>query len=210
MTAGGELMTARDTATGTNDQAQARHGFDDFLALTTLHARFDALAEGRSVGDSSAAHQAVLDRLAANWRLAEAAGWTDHALERLGGTGRLNLWGAPPSGQRRELVPDWLPAQQLELTTSERSPRLPPNGDQNQARFNKLKAGIRQRVRRFSPTLSENVFERLVTRMATVELKYDALAPSAGPRQPAEERAGVEVADPTSKSEMRWLDDGGQ
>ena len=207
MTAGGELMT---TATGTNEQAQETRGFDDFLSLTTLHARFDALAEGRLVGDSSAAHQAVLDRLAANWRLAEAAGWTDHAFERPGGTGRLHLWGAPPSSHRRELVPDWLPAQQPGLTTSERSPRLPPNGDQNQARFNKLKAGIRHRVRRFSPTLSENVFERLVTRMATVELKYDALARAAGPREPAEERASGEVADVTSQAEMRWLDEGGQ
>jgi hypothetical protein len=29
------------------------------------------------------------------------------ALERRGGGGRLDLWGVPPSGRDRELVPDW-------------------------------------------------------------------------------------------------------
>lgn len=81
------------------------------VPLDTLYDRFDALATGRAQGDGWAAHVAVLDRLAANRRVAETGGWTSCALERLGGSGRLRLWGIPPSGQDRELVPDWLPQE---------------------------------------------------------------------------------------------------
>lgn len=75
--------------------------------LTTLHARFDALAISRSgAGGSWEAHVAILDRLAANRRGAEAAGWTACALERDGGLGRLRLFGNPPGESRRMEVPD--------------------------------------------------------------------------------------------------------
>ena len=84
---------------------------DYMIPLDTLYARFDAIAEGRRLGDDRAAHQAVLHRLAANRRTAEAYGWTSCALERAGGMGRLLLWGVPPSGQDRELIPDWAPQQ---------------------------------------------------------------------------------------------------
>jgi hypothetical protein len=77
------------------------------VPLETLYARFDAIAKGRERGDGRAAHEAVLDRLAANRRVAEAAGWTACALERAGGGGRLRLWGVAPSGEDREVVPDW-------------------------------------------------------------------------------------------------------
>jgi hypothetical protein len=81
------------------------------VALSTLYAQFDAIARGRDkYGDSGKAHTAILDRLAANRRDAEAAGWTALALERDGGLGRLRLVGlapdAVPSVTRRTVVPD--------------------------------------------------------------------------------------------------------
>lgn len=81
---------------------------DHVVSLDTLYARFDAIAGGSTGGDSRLAHRAVLDRLATDRQIAEARGWTSCALERIGGTGRLRLWGVPPSGSRREVVPDWL------------------------------------------------------------------------------------------------------
>ena len=82
------------------------------VPLNTLYARFDAIAKGRTPGDGRVAHEAVLDRLAANRRVAEARGWTSCALERLGEIGQLRLWGIPPSRRDRELVPDWPPQEQ--------------------------------------------------------------------------------------------------
>jgi hypothetical protein len=75
--------------------------------LSTLHARFDALAISRAgAGGSWEAHAAILDRLASNRRGAESMGWTSCALEREGGMGRLRLFGIPPGGWRRMEVPD--------------------------------------------------------------------------------------------------------
>ncbi len=81
----------------------------DLTSLDTLYARFDAIARGGAPGDSTIAHEAVQDRLAANHAVAEGDGRTSLALERAGGTGRLRLWGVPPSREDREVVPDWLP-----------------------------------------------------------------------------------------------------
>lgn len=75
-----------------------------------LYARFDALAEGRLIGDAKGADAAVLERLAANRDAAESRGWTACAHERAAGMGRLTVWGLPPGETDRRLVPDWLPA----------------------------------------------------------------------------------------------------
>ena len=81
---------------------------DRSVPLDTLYAQFDAYAEGRTHGKGGwAAHEAVLDRLAANQRAAEAHGWTSCALERSGGMGTLRAWGVPPAEFQRHLIPDW-------------------------------------------------------------------------------------------------------
>ena len=80
---------------------------DQLVSLETLYARFDAIARGREPGSSTAAHQAVLDRLAANQRVAERQGWTACALERVAGMGRLRASGVPPTGPGRRPIPDW-------------------------------------------------------------------------------------------------------
>ena len=84
----------------------------NLASLDTLYARFDAIAHRGEPGDSTAAHEAVQDRLAGNRAVAERHGWTSVALERAAGLGRLCLWGVPPQGEDRELVPDWAPSQQ--------------------------------------------------------------------------------------------------
>jgi hypothetical protein len=81
------------------------------VALSTLYTQFDAIARGRDKhGDSGKAHAAILDRLAANRRDAETAGWTALQLERDGGMGRLRLVGLAPNAvpgvARRSVVPD--------------------------------------------------------------------------------------------------------
>jgi hypothetical protein len=81
---------------------------DHLVPLETLYARFDAFANGRMRGaGADEAHQAVVDRLAENRRVAEGYGWTSCALERAGGMGRLRCWGVPPSEYQRQMVPDW-------------------------------------------------------------------------------------------------------
>jgi hypothetical protein len=77
------------------------------MSLYELYARFDAIATGREKGDSSAAHDAILVRLAANRRVAETDGWTSCVLEHADGGGRLRLVGLPPSGSYRAVVPQW-------------------------------------------------------------------------------------------------------
>lgn len=77
--------------------------------LDVLYARHEAMAQGRARGDSTAVHHAILDRLAANGALAETRGWSALALERIAGMGRLRLWGMPPAGDARAVVPDWAP-----------------------------------------------------------------------------------------------------
>ena len=81
---------------------------DPDRSLEALHAHADALAQGDDHdGGRWAAHAAVLDRLAAMRRDAEAAGWTALAIERDGPAERFRLFGIPPGGTRRTPVPDW-------------------------------------------------------------------------------------------------------
>jgi hypothetical protein len=77
--------------------------------LARLHARHTLIATGRAEGDSRLVHLAIVERLAANRRIAEGEGWTSLALERVAGMGRLRLWGIPAAAERREVVPDWAP-----------------------------------------------------------------------------------------------------
>ena len=77
--------------------------------LDRLYARHDSMAEGRARGDSTAVHHRILERLAANRLVAEGQGWSSLALERVAGMGRLRLWGLPPAGDARAIVPDWAP-----------------------------------------------------------------------------------------------------
>jgi hypothetical protein len=77
--------------------------------LERLHARHTLITTGRAEGDSRLVHLAILERLAANRRIAEAEGWASLALERVGGMGRLRLRGVPATAERREVVPDWAP-----------------------------------------------------------------------------------------------------
>jgi hypothetical protein len=84
--------------------------------LDVLYARHDALAEGRAPGDSTAVHNAILERLAANRLIAEARGWTSCALERVAGMGRLRLWGVPPADRGRAVVPDWTRDEEMTST----------------------------------------------------------------------------------------------
>lgn len=77
--------------------------------LERLYTRHTLIARGRAEGDSTRVHLAIIDRLAANRRIAEGEGWTALALERVGGMGDLRLWGLAPAAKRREVVPDWAP-----------------------------------------------------------------------------------------------------
>ena len=81
---------------------------DHVVSLETLYARFDAIARRGAPGNSTAAHEALQDRLAANRSVAESVGWTAFSLERCGGIGPLRLWGVPPNRDANEVVPDWL------------------------------------------------------------------------------------------------------
>jgi hypothetical protein len=76
-------------------------------SLEALHVRLEKRTESAVRSDAWAAHQAVLDRLAANVRVAEDQGWTSCAIERAGGAGRFAAWGLPPGQRRRHAVPDW-------------------------------------------------------------------------------------------------------
>jgi len=75
--------------------------------LASLQARVDARGESRVSSDRWAAHEAVLDRLAANVRVAETYGWTSCAIERLDGATHFSAWGVPPGDCKRHPIPDW-------------------------------------------------------------------------------------------------------
>jgi hypothetical protein len=113
-------MTPHSRVTGLDDRTPSGDIIvADGLPLERLYARFDAIARGRAHGDSSAAHQSVIARLASNQHRAEALGWTDFVLERAGGSGRLELHGASPNGRNRTLVPDAIPYDAAQPTTIE-------------------------------------------------------------------------------------------
>ena len=100
----------------------------DGLPLERLYARFDEIARGRAHGDSWAAHQSIIARLASNQLRAASQGWSDLALERVGGTGRLELRGASPDGSGRSLVPDAIPYDALAPSTTSPLPDDAPAG----------------------------------------------------------------------------------
>ena len=75
--------------------------------LQALQAKVEARADTRVPSDRWAAHEAVLDRLAANVRLAESRGWTSCAIERVDGATHFSAWGLPPGQCERHPIPDW-------------------------------------------------------------------------------------------------------
>ena len=78
-------------------------------SLDALRARLDALARGDVAADRQwDAHAAVLDRLVALQRTAEAAGWGSLAIERGGAAEPFRLFGVPPGASLRAEVPDSL------------------------------------------------------------------------------------------------------
>ena len=76
-------------------------------SLDSLRQRVDARAESRMPSDRWAAHEAVLDRLLANIRVAQMHGWTSCAIERLDGARHFSAWGVPVGQHVRHRVPDW-------------------------------------------------------------------------------------------------------
>jgi hypothetical protein len=75
--------------------------------LETLHTRRESVANGDSHGAGWSAHAAILDRLAANQRVAQSLGWTACAIERVERAGRFGAWGIPPWDDCRHPIPDW-------------------------------------------------------------------------------------------------------
>ena len=80
---------------------------DRLESLRSLQERVDARADSRVRSDGWAAHEAVLDRLAANVRVAQTRGWTSCAIERVDGAKRFSAWGVPPDQHERHPIPDW-------------------------------------------------------------------------------------------------------
>lgn len=80
---------------------------DPLESLESLQGRFDARAEAGASSDAWGAHAAVLDRLAANVRVAESYGWTSCAIERVDGATHFSAWGVPPGECERHPIPDW-------------------------------------------------------------------------------------------------------
>jgi hypothetical protein len=75
--------------------------------LETLYVRRETLPNGGSHGSGWSAHAAILDRLAANQRVALSLGWTSCAIERPSRSGRFEAWGIPPHDDHRHRIPDW-------------------------------------------------------------------------------------------------------
>ena len=71
--------------------------------LESLQARID----GNVLSAAWVAHEAVLDRLAANVRVAQSYGWMSCAIERVDGARQFNAWGVPPGDCQRHPIPDW-------------------------------------------------------------------------------------------------------
>ena len=74
--------------------------------LETLYERCESVKNGGSHGAGWSAYAAILDRLAANQRVAQSLGWTSCAIER-SGVGRFSAWGMPPGEYQRHPIPDW-------------------------------------------------------------------------------------------------------
>jgi hypothetical protein len=80
---------------------------DPLESLDGLQAKLGARADSRVSSDAWVAYAAVLDRLAANVRVAETNGWTSCAIERVDGATQFSAWGVPPGGCQRHPIPDW-------------------------------------------------------------------------------------------------------
>ena len=78
-----------------------------FDSLETLYTRSESLTNRGSHGIGWSAHAAIVDRLAANQRVAQLLGWTSCAIERIG-AGRFRASGIPPNERRRRRIPDWV------------------------------------------------------------------------------------------------------
>ena len=183
------------------------HTFEACLPLTRLYARFDAIAGGLTPGDSTAAHRAVIDRLASNRRTAEDVGWTACTLERQGGSGRLLLRGVRSAGLAREVVPDWIP-RQPETVAFESSVVAQSPDERKQERYRHLEILIRERLLATSPPMTTAAFDRLARRLVAAAYKH------AAPSSSGSSSDGASVADLASTAtepgpEARWLDDGG-
>ncbi|HUQ79636.1 MAG TPA: hypothetical protein VM076_00790 [Gemmatimonadaceae bacterium] len=87
-----------------NDRARPANPLE---SLESLQVKVGARADSRMPSDRWAAHEAVLDRLAANIRVAESHGWTSCAIERVDQAPHFNAWGVPPNEFERHPVPDW-------------------------------------------------------------------------------------------------------
>jgi hypothetical protein len=191
--------------------------FEDYLPLRTLYARFDAIAEGRAPGHSPSAHQAVLDRLAANQGVAQGLGWTECALERVGGRGRLIACGVRVPGGDREIIPDWVPARLRSTkpdiaTTPEASPPPPVVSAADRVRHDELKATKRGWLMPASPPLLDGMFERVAKRLAAAAAAVSGRAAATRPPGPrgAASSARILGVDVEWAAESRWLDDGGR
>ena len=80
---------------------------DAVESLDSLQAEVVARARSSFRWDRWAAHEALLDRLAANVRLARMRLWTSCAIERLDGALHFSAWGLPPGSRQRHPIPDW-------------------------------------------------------------------------------------------------------
>jgi hypothetical protein len=96
--------------------------------LESLQARADAQSESRASSEGWAAHEAVLDRLAANVRMAQRHGWTSCAIERVNGAIPFSAWGVPSGDCQRHPIPDWSTEPERDEGPSTSSPRLGRHG----------------------------------------------------------------------------------
>jgi hypothetical protein len=100
-------LRARHTGTAATWRHAQELGRGALASLDALYTRSEARAESAVPSDGWASHGAVLDRLAANIRVAQGRGWTSCAIERVHAPGRLSAWGIPPGDSKRHAVPDW-------------------------------------------------------------------------------------------------------
>ena len=80
---------------------------DPLESLESLQAKAETRADSRTASDGWAAHASVLDRLAANVRVAQAHGWTSCAIERIDDAQQFSAWGISPGECQRHPIPDW-------------------------------------------------------------------------------------------------------
>jgi hypothetical protein len=101
--------------------------------LQALQAKVEARADTRVPSERWAAHEAVLDRLAANVRLAESRGWTSCAIERVDKAAHFNAWGLPPGDCERHRFQIGLRRAKATRSRTARRPRWQPPRSPNDA-----------------------------------------------------------------------------